>query len=76
VNRKRRSTLANAEPPQTFAELIGWLLDNGTRPDGRLDAVGRRWSNQEFGDARVAAGRIDADDTISAEWSIRSGGRE
>jgi TolB-like protein/Flp pilus assembly protein TadD len=42
------------EPPQTqpdsenFGQLLSWHLLRGTRPGGRKDRAGRKWSKKEF----------------------------
>jgi hypothetical protein len=35
----------------SFAELFDWHLDYGTRPEGKPDLPGKRWSNGRFAEA-------------------------
>ena len=35
----------------TFAKLLSWHLERGTRPSGQPDVVGKRWSIPEIADA-------------------------
>jgi NB-ARC domain len=35
----------------SFGHLLGWHLLRGSRPGGRIDRAGRKWSNKEFAHA-------------------------
>lgn len=40
-----------SESSRPFPEVLGWHLDNGTRPDGSPEKSGQLWSNAAFGQA-------------------------
>lgn len=48
--------------PSAFSELFSWHMNNGTRPAGRPDTVGTRWSNKEF------AGVVKSDEKTIRNW--------
>jgi hypothetical protein len=54
------------EPPyprgSSFAKLLDWHLDFGTRPSGGPDQPGNRWTNKEFGEA------VDTTDRAVRNW--------
>jgi hypothetical protein len=57
----------NTSEKRSFAELLKWHLIRGTRPNGGVAVLGRRWSRAEFADALGVA-----EDTVR-KWSAGRG---